>query len=204
MRITAPIKTLATISAFTLLPLQMVNAQLNNALNNDVFTSQVDTVSVKGCKSPKILNEAPSPDTYIEGKLQKACIVIDLNKNYLYKYDSEGKATDVYLVASGKKSTPTDTGVRVVSHVENYPYRTAPYKSKRRHNPNAYGPKIIILNKLNTTNGVQSACGEFIHGNNDSSSLGKYASQGCIRMDNDVIKILSKQVKRGDIVKIIK
>ena len=42
--------------------------------------------------------------------------------------------------------------------------------------------------------------GQFIHGNNDFSSLGKYVSGGCIRMDNEVIKQLAKIVKRGDLV----
>ena len=39
-----------------------------------------------------------------------------------------------------------------------------------------------------------------LHGNSNKSSLGKYASLGCIRMDNEVIKQLSKEVKRGDII----
>ena len=70
-------------------------------------------------------------------------------------------------------------------------------------NPGAYGPRAIILNKLNPETGEQSYYGEFIHGNKDASSIGKYVSQGCIRMDNEVIKQLSKQVKRGDIVLVI-
>ena len=46
--------------------------------------------------------------------------------------------------------------------------------------------------------------GEFIHGNNDSTSIGKKVSMGCIRMDNNVIKYLSGVVKRGDFVVIKK
>ena len=42
--------------------------------------------------------------------------------------------------------------------------------------------------------------GEYIHGNNKASSIGKYASKGCVRMDNEVIQILAKQVKNGDVV----
>ena len=34
------------------------------------------------------------------------------------------------LVASGKASTPTDTGIRVVSNIETYPYRTASPKTR--------------------------------------------------------------------------
>ena len=42
--------------------------------------------------------------------------------------------------------------------------------------------------------------GEFIHGNKNPDSLGKYASKGCMRMDNEVIQYLAPQMKRGDIV----
>ncbi len=46
--------------------------------------------------------------------------------------------------------------------------------------------------------------GEFIHGNNNPASIGTYASHGCIRMDNDVIVQLSKEVKPGSYVLIQK
>ena len=203
MKIFKSVKTFATISAFSVLPLHATKMWCNSELLQDQFIL-TDSISPKGCTSSCLLASAPSSDIYINTEMKKATIVVDLSKNYLYKYDSNGNPTEVFLVASGKKSTPTDTGIRIVSHVETYPYRNASKATKRRRNPKAYGPKIIILNKLNPTNGEQSSCGEFIHGNNDPSSIGKYASLGCIRMDNEVIKELSKQVKRGDIVKIIK
>lgn len=206
MKIISPIKTWTFVSAFTFIPLQTVNSfQVKKQLNDEfVYTTSVPSVSAKGTTDFGLLNTAPSSDVYINSEKKRATIVVDLNKNILYKYNTQGEATEAFLVASGKKSTPTDTGIRIVSHVETYPYRTAPRATKRRRNPSAYGPKIIILNKLNTVNGEQSPCGEFIHGNNDASSIGKYASQGCIRMDNEIIKELSTQVQRGDIVKIIR
>lgn len=48
--------------------------------------------------------------------------------------------------------------------------------------------------------GEQRSSGEFIHGTNNPETLGEYVSQGCIRMDNDVIRDLALEVKRGDIV----
>lgn len=168
-------------------------------------TSEKDTFEKvvpppEGCSDFEILNTAPNPEVTINGEVQNAAIVVDLSKNILFKYDSLGVAEKAYLVASGKPSTPTDKGVRIVTHIERYPYRTAPASSKRRKNPADYGPNIICLNKINPENGEQSSTGEFIHGNNNKSSIGKYASHGCIRMDNEVIKQLSKEVKRGDIV----
>jgi lipoprotein-anchoring transpeptidase ErfK/SrfK len=126
-----------------------------------------------------------------------------LATNVLYFYDKEGKPQNVYLVASGKKTpkTQTKTGVRSVSHVETYPYKEANPKTKRRKNPRAYGPKILILDYLNPKTGeITHGNGEFIHGNNNAKSLGQYASLGCIRMDNEVIKEISTLVDRHDIV----
>jgi lipoprotein-anchoring transpeptidase ErfK/SrfK len=57
-----------------------------------------------------------------------------------------------------------------------------------------------MLNKLDPETGEKSDIGEFIHGNRNSSTLGQYVSHGCMRMDNDVIKELAANAKRGDIV----
>lgn len=158
------------------------------------------SVPVEGTDDISVLKLAPSPKVKVEGKMRNAVIVIDISKNILYHYDENGDVQMAYSVATGKKETPTHTGVRIVSHVETYPYKMAPVSTKRRKNPRPYGPKAIILDKLNPETGERSNYGEFIHGNNDASSIGKYKSQGCIRMDNEVIKELSKHVKRGDIV----
>ncbi len=198
MKIISPIRKVAIASTFFFCPLQM-QVCLPVEQKQDSFEF-VDTVPAKGTAIKTILNKAPSADVVINSEKKKAKIVVDISKNVLYKYDSNGEPEIAYLIASGKKSTPTDTGLRIISHIETYPYRSAPRATKRRKNPKAYGPKIIILNKLDPKTGLQSSCGEFIHGNNDSTSIGKYASQGCMRMDNGVIKELASQVKRGDIV----
>lgn len=157
------------------------------------------SVPAAGSSAFNALSSAPSPEVTIAGVKHNAVIVVDLSKNILYKYDRKGHPETAYRVASGKKNTPTHTGVRVVTHTETYPYRTA-YGTKRKRNPKAYGPNVLCLNKVDINTGEQSRTGQFIHGNNDVSSLGTYASLGCIRMDNEVIKKLSKEVKSGDIV----
>jgi len=165
----------------------------------DTF-ERIASVTPHGTENDSVLLFAPNPEIIIEGQLKTAAFVVDLSKNILYHYDEEGNARNAYMIASGKKTSPTHTGVRVVTHVETYPYRTAPSFTKRRKHPWNYGPKIICLAKLDTETGERSQTGEFIHGNNDSSSIGKYASMGCMRMDNDVILQLASEVKRGDIV----
>lgn len=159
-----------------------------------------NSVLPSGTTNPHVLKSAPNSQIEIQGEIKNASIVVDLSKNILYKYDENGKPECAYLVASGKPQTPTHKGIRIVTHIESYPYRTAPKCTKRYRTPKAFGPNIICLNKIDVTTGEQSQTGEFIHGNNDAQSIGNYASHGCIRMDNEVIKALSKQVKRGDIV----
>lgn len=186
-------------------------SRTNTTLSGSVFSmiraaasTASGVVTPSGTSSPDVLAKAPSPKIKVAGKEENAKIVVDLSKNVLYHYDDNGNPLTAYSISSGKPSTPTSTGVRKVSHVEVYPYRTAPKHTKRRRNPAPYGPKIIILDEVNTKTGETSSIGEFIHGNNAPSDLGKYVSHGCMRMDNEVIKYLSSVVKRGDYVNIIK
>ena len=160
----------------------------------------VVTAPPEGTSEKDVLAGAPNPNVKIQGQMKTAKFVVDLSKNVLYKYNIQGKPEMAYMIASGKPSTPTSKGVRIVTHTETYPYKTAPVHTKRRRNPSAYGPNIILLNILDTKTGEQSDIGEFIHGNNNSYSLGRYVSHGCMRMDNEVIKQLAAETKRGDIV----
>ncbi len=183
--------------AVAVLPLSM-KAQ-SKTLPNDTFT-YTQTATPKGTAAKTILLSAPSPKVTIAGQNRLATFVIDLAQNVLYHYDEKGQVQMAYLVASGKKTTPTSTGVRMVTHVESYPYKSAPAYTKRRKRPWDYGPRIICLETVDPKTGAKGVTGEFIHGNNNVASLGKYASKGCIRMDNEVIKRLAKEVKRGAIV----
>ena len=155
-----------------------------------------------GTTDAEILKNAPNPDITIAGEAKKAVIVVDISKNVLYKYDSDGNPEIAYRIASGRKNMPTNKGVRIVSHVEKYPYKSAGPHTKRRQTPRAFGPYAIIVNIINPKTGEQSFTGEFIHGNNDANAVkkGLYASHGCMRMNNDVITKLKDEVTRGDIV----
>lgn len=180
-----------------------VRNNTNTLQSTDTFV-KTGSVTPAGTSDPKILSKAPSPKIKIQGEDKNAKIVVDLSKNILYHYDNEGNPLTAYLIASGKRQTPTDQGIRVVSHIEYHDYKTAPSYTKRYQNPDDYGPMIIILRVLDPKTGETSKTGEFIHGNNNPASLGKYASKGCMRMDNDVIQYLAPQMKRGDIVIITK
>ena len=172
----------------------------------DSTTLQKDTVELSmkvpptGTTSESILLAAPNPKVKLAGEQKNAAIVVDLSKNILYQYDVNGKATCAYLVASGKNSTPTKTGLRVVTHVESFPFKSAPASTKRRKKPWDYGPRIICLETIDPETGKRGITGQFIHGNANPESIGKHASLGCIRMDNGIIKKLAKEVKRGDLI----
>lgn len=189
---------LAAAAVFVAIPTG-VSAQ-NRAADNDVFEKTAVVVPPEGTTDENVLLMAPDPVIYVEGEKRFAKLVVDISQNVLYKYSDFGEPQAAFLIASGKKNTPTDTGVRIVSHIESYPYRNAPASTKRHNQPWNYGPRAIILQKLDPDTGERSSTGEFIHGNNNPASLGKYASLGCIRMDNEVIKQLAREVKRGDIV----
>ena len=150
------------------------------------------------------LAHAPSPVVTIAGKKQSVGIVVDVTKNKLFRYDENGKVKDGYNVASGilgkNGKSITGTGIRRVHHIEEFPYKCAP-GSKRSRNPKAYGPNILYLTIIDPKTGAEKPSnGEFIHGNNDASSIGKHASHGCMRMDNKVIKKFAKEVKKGTLV----
>ena len=171
-------------------------------LQRDIFEY---SITPQGVKDTSILKLAPKPDIVINGEKKKAGIIVDISTNILYRYDKNGNPINAYLIASGKKSTPTDKGVRIVTHKETFPYRGAPRRSKRRRAPRDYGPMIICMNKIDPKTGEQSSTGEFIHGCRSyektfESTPDRYVSHGCMRMDNEVIKDLAPTVEKGEIV----
>ncbi len=170
------------------------------------FSDEVILPPAKGSAVDSVLAFAPDPWVVVQGQQKALTFVVDVTNNILYHYDKDGNPIMGYRIASGKLTPQmqTDEGLKIVSHIETYPYKTAPAHTKRRKNPRDYGPRCIILDKLDPNTGKRSSTGEFIHGNKDASSIGKHASQGCMRMDNEVIKELAKAVKRGDLVMIIR
>ena len=175
-----------------------------NTANKLEYVDSTGLINNKTRLSEQELRDAPSPIVTIAGENRNAGIVVDISKNHLYRYDDNGDIIDGYNIASGvigrNGKSITHTGIRMVDHIESYPYKCAP-GSKRAKNPKAYGPNILYLTIVDYKTGdILGSNGEFIHGNNNPSSIGKYASHGCIRMDNDVIKQFAQEVKRGTLV----
>ena len=105
-------------------------------------------------------------------------IVVDLGDLKLYLY-RDGKLVKSYSVATGQSAFPTPTGSYVVtSKVMNptwYPPNSDWAKDAKPIPPG-------IENPLGTRWIGTSAPGVGIHGTPDDSSIGTYASHGCIRM----------------------
>ena len=182
------------------------NLQAQNSFKKDNFIKTQTEMNVD--KTNPLLSDTisiPVPIFVLAGELKLASAVVDLSQNKLFHYDSNGYVLSVYPVASGKPSTPTKTGIRKVINVESYPYKGAPENSKRYKNPSDYGPRIIILAMIDEKTGeISGYNGQYLHGTNRPASIGKYASKGCIRMHNDVIKKLSGELKKEQYILIIR
>lgn len=179
------------------------NLKAQNTLENDYFI-KTEIKSNDGLKDYPLLADIasiPVPIFEMAGEYKFASAVVDLSQNKLYHYDSNGNLLSIYPVASGKHSTPTKAGIRKIINIESYPYRNAPENSKRYKNPSDYGPKIIILAIIDQQTGeISGYNGQYLHGTNNPSSIGKYASKGCIRMHNKTIKELSTKLKKGQYI----
>ena len=95
----------------------------------------------KGSAADSILAFAPDPWVTVQGQQKVLTFAVDVTNNILYHYDKDGNPIMGYRIASGKldPENQTDEGLRVVSHVETYPYKTAPPHTKRSQNPSDYG-----------------------------------------------------------------
>jgi len=108
-------------------------------------------------------------------------IEIDLIRRELYFYQGD-RLSRTYPVAIGKPATPSPVGEWTIINKKILNY------------PSIFGTRWMGL----------SNPGYGIHGTNNSSSIGKAVSLGCIRMYNHNIEELFKQVSMGTKVIIYK
>lgn len=182
------------------------NAQAQTNNKSDSFEIQATTKKVippDGTKDLEVLANAPDPKITVAGKVHNAEIVVDVKNNVLYHYNEDGTPLKAYLVATGAPNTPTHSGIRFISHIEDYPYKKAAASTKRRRKPWLFGKHAIILDKVDTITGERNYYGEFIHGTNQETSIGKKVSGGCIRMSKAAIEEMSKAVKTRRYVRVL-
>jgi lipoprotein-anchoring transpeptidase ErfK/SrfK len=125
-----------------------------------------------------------SPNPYhIEVSLGQHTITVSRGTQQIY----QGK------VAVGAPETPTPTGEYYLRVLVKAIDPTTVY------GPYAYGLSSHS-DTLETFNGGDAEIG--IHGNNDASVLGSDVTHGCIRIDNDAITMLAKQLPLGTPVEV--
>lgn len=111
-------------------------------------------------------------------------IVVVKNRHKIYCYNN-GNLIKSMDCAIGKPSTPTPSGTfKVINKIVNPYYSAGNIKGGSSKNP--LGKRWIGLTKYYG-----------IHGNNNSLSIGKSVSNGCIRLHNSDVIWLYDRVKQG-------
>lgn len=164
----------------------------------DTFVKEVNKFSDDNIQNDSIIL---SPAIKVANDTIYPAVVIDKSENMLYSYDLDTVLDSLFTVGLGKSTTPTKTGLRVITSIEDYPYTTAPKSTKRRKAPNDYGSKVICLETVDHATGkTVGSNGQFIHGTNKPDSIGKNQSLGCIRMNNDDVNYLADRLFVGQYV----
>ena len=184
------------ITAPLLLASPIVNGQNIKTLQKDEFIKSEEFQPIEIADSMFM-----SPELTVGDKTVYPAIVVSLSEGRLYHYDYDTYLYDVYPIASGKTSTPTKSGLRIINNIENYPYNEAPKSTKRYKNPNDYGTHILNLSIVDPKTGeITGNDGQYIHGTFKPDSIGKKVSKGCIRVQNEVIDFLAETLKAGQYV----
>ena len=135
-----------------------------------------------------------APNTYrIKVSLGAHTISVTNSGSVTYQGPVAVGATDPPLPDVGKP-TPTPRGRYYLRVLIKAPDPTTVY------GPYAYG----LSSHSETLDQFAGGDAEIgIHGNNDASVLGQNVTHGCVRMDNDAITALSKQLPLGTPVDIV-
>ncbi|MGM0864623.1 MAG: L,D-transpeptidase [Bacillota bacterium] len=124
-------------------------------------------------------------------------IIVNKESNQL-AYIDDGKVQHTFPVATGKTTTLTPEGLFNVSVKAKDPYyrkKNIPGGDPR----NPLGSRWIGFDAKGTDGRIYG-----IHGTNQPSSIGKYISNGCIRMHNKHVEFLFDQVPVGTKVLVVK
>lgn len=117
-------------------------------------------------------------------------IIVNKRQNEL-AFIVDSQIQYVKQVATGKESTLTPEGLFTITvKAKNPYYRKLNISGESPDNP--LGTRWIGFDALGTDGRIYG-----IHGTNDPASIGKYISNGCVRMQNDDVEQLFEQVPLG-------
>ncbi|MGG1628675.1 L,D-transpeptidase [Rossellomorea sp. NRS-1567] len=124
-------------------------------------------------------------------------IIVNKESNQL-AYMDDGKIQRTFPVATGKTTTLTPEGLfNVTVKAKNPYYRKKNIPGGDPRNP--LGSRWIGFDAKGTDGRIYG-----IHGTNQPSSIGKFISNGCIRMHNKHVEYLFDQVPVGTKVLVVK
>ncbi|MFI8576733.1 L,D-transpeptidase [Rossellomorea aquimaris] len=124
-------------------------------------------------------------------------IIVNKESNQLAFID-DGKVQHTFPVATGKTTTLTPEGLfNVTVKAKNPYYRKKNIPGGDPRNP--LGSRWIGFDAKGTDGRIYG-----IHGTNQPSSIGKFISNGCIRMHNKHVEYLFDQVPVGTKVLVVK
>jgi lipoprotein-anchoring transpeptidase ErfK/SrfK len=127
----------------------------------------------------------------------KPFIIINKAVNQL-AFIHNGKIEAVYPVATGFNASLTPEGLFMVTvKAENPYYRKQNIPGGAPNNP--LGTRWVGFNAKGTDGRIYG-----IHGTNNPSSIGKYVSQGCVRMYNRDVEQLYEKIPIGTKVVIVR
>lgn len=155
-------------------------------------------------KAIKDANMIPS-NLLKDGKAAKA--VVDLSEHRLFVFDEEGDVKKIYSVASGNPNNPsgrgekTRTGTMVVTGKNNDP-RDVADRLWPETKGKAFGTRLVDLSMYDEKTGKSSRSPHELHGTYANDSIGKDASNGCMRMLNEDIEEVFNELKNGDKFKV--
>ncbi|KAF1084054.1 putative L,D-transpeptidase YkuD [Sporotomaculum syntrophicum] len=146
-----------------------------------------DEITIIGIKPEfKVISTYPNPRTGSDK------IIINKKNNTLYLY-KEGELYKSYPVATGENPLFTPEGVfKIANKIENHGQELKPQLGVRW-----LGLAVPFEKDNRAEKDARAPVGRKygIHGTNEPDSIGKYASGGCIRMDNRQIAELFKLVE---------
>ncbi len=123
-------------------------------------------------------------------------IIINKKVNQL-AFINEGKIQMIYRVATGSEEDMTPEGEFMVTVKARDPYyRKQNIAGDDPKNP--LGSRWIGFDALDSDGRTYG-----IHGNNNPDSIGKYVSQGCVRMYEDEVQALFEEVPPGTKVLVV-
>lgn len=123
-------------------------------------------------------------------KIGDPFIIINKKNNSLAFID-EGKIKKIYKVATGRTDDLTPEGMFDITYKAKFPYfrkKNIPGNDPR----NPLGTRWIGFDAEETDGSIYG-----IHGNNDPTSIGKYISNGCVRMYTQDVNDLYDQIPFG-------